>query len=423
MEYKRKIKYKKDKVHISHKIEIYPDQGAKEILDINFNYQRYLYNLGVERYKYCKKECDEIGEKFYLIGHYFFHTFLQSPRRPKRDFELNDRRLIGKIRNCSANRLTRAYENWFSNPKHYGEPTFHKKNDHYMSFELPVIKTRVGNYDTRITENNELIFPKLIIRTPTYEKVNGHCYVSEKPRFNGKPLFVTFSKYEDHYYVCFTYELDKSPYEKTNSKIVVGIDLGIKKFATMATSDKRIMSIDNQNRMKKMLYLLKKVSFYRWKMKNSKKVNNNVLTKNYFRWRKKFCQTHKKMADIRRNMLHEYTTWLTTNFGEIHIEDLWVDEMIVKKKNTFFSKDLAIACFGMFRVMLEYKCKLRGVKLFIVDHYFPSSQKCSQCGNIKPMKLGERFYECPKCGISIDRDVNASLNILTESDQITQICG
>jgi len=68
--------------------------------------------------------------------------------------------------------------------------------------------------------------------------------------------------------------------------------------------------------------------------------------------------------------------------------------------------------FYKFRVQLEYKCKERGIELVVANRFFPSSKKCSACGAIhKELKLKDRVFNCPHCGMSIDRDFNAALNL------------
>ena len=80
-------------------------------------------------------------------------------------------------------------------------------------------------------------------------------------------------------------------------------------------------------------------------------------------------------------------------------------------KNRHLSKSIAKQGFYEFRRMLEYKCKFTGIELVIADRFYPSSKTCSKCGNInKNLKLSDRVYKC-ECGLSIDRDLNASINL------------
>ena len=103
------------------------------------------------------------------------------------------------------------------------------------------------------------------------------------------------------------------------------------------------------------------------------------------------------------------TTYLTDNFQYISIENLNVRGMMANRKLSQAISDLG---FFEFKRQLEYKSKLKGNFFYIVDRWFPSSKKCSNCGIKKEsLKLSERTYICNECGLEIDRDLNASINI------------
>ena len=90
------------------------------------------------------------------------------------------------------------------------------------------------------------------------------------------------------------------------------------------------------------------------------------------------------------------------------IEDLVVSNMM---KNKHLSDAIRKQGFYEFRRQLEYKCNFRGIKLVVADRFYPSSKSCSQCGKIKKdLKLKDRVYKC-SCGLNIDRDLNASINL------------
>ena len=94
---------------------------------------------------------------------------------------------------------------------------------------------------------------------------------------------------------------------------------------------------------------------------------------------------------------------------KIVIEDLNVRGML---KNKHLSKAISNQCFNKFRQYLTYKCQLYGIELEIADRFYPSSKMCSCCGNVrKRLSLSERIYKCKECGLEIDRDYNASINL------------
>jgi IS605 OrfB family transposase len=118
---------------------------------------------------------------------------------------------------------------------------------------------------------------------------------------------------------------------------------------------------------------------------------------------------HARIACIRKDFLHKLTTSTAKTFKLIKIEDLNVSGMLANHKLAGAIADLG---FYEFRRQLEYKCQMYGASLVLVDRWFPSSKICSNCGHKQEMPLSIRTYDCPACGVSIDRDLNASLNIL-----------
>ena len=119
---------------------------------------------------------------------------------------------------------------------------------------------------------------------------------------------------------------------------------------------------------------------------------------------------HRKLANIRQNYLHQTTTEIVkTKPSRIVMESLNVSEMM---KNKHLSKAIQQQKFYEFKRQIEYKSKLNGIEFIQVDKFYPSSKTCSCCGNIKKdLKLSDRMYKCDVCGLVIDRDYNASINL------------
>ncbi|MGO1041905.1 RNA-guided endonuclease InsQ/TnpB family protein, partial [Clostridioides difficile] len=145
------------------------------------------------------------------------------------------------------------------------------------------------------------------------------------------------------------------------------------------------------------------------KYEQNKKGKEFVKTKNIIKLEKQIQQVHRRLANIRNNYLHQTTTNIVkTKPYRVVIEDLAVSNMM---KNKHLSKAISKQGFYEFRRQLEYKCKLRGIELVVSDRFYPSSKTCSQCGEIKKdLKLKDRLYKC-ECGLTIDRDLNASINL------------
>lgn len=178
---------------------------------------------------------------------------------------------------------------------------------------------------------------------------------------------------------------------------VVGIDLGLKSFATL--SDGTI--IDN-------------VKFFREKQseiaKMQKHLSRKIKGSNRYRKNKlRIARLHNKIVNRRKYFLHNITTYLVDNYDIICIEDLNVGGMLANHK---LAKAIFDASFYQFRSMLEYKCRWYGKELSIIDRFYPSSKTCSNCGWKKEdLTLSDRIFKCENCGIEIDRDLNAAINI------------
>ena len=191
--------------------------------------------------------------------------------------------------------------------------------------------------------------------------------------------------------------------------VSLGVDLGIKELAICSNGtvykniNKTYLVRKTEKRLKR---LQKKVSR---KYEQNKKGKEYVKTKNIIKLEKQIQLVHRKLANIRNNYLHQTTTSIVkTKPYRIVVEDLNVKGMM---KNRHLSKAVAKQCFYEFKRQIEYKCKFRGIDLVIANRFYPSSKTCSQCGKIKPdLRLSDRIYKC-ECGLSTDRDLNASINL------------
>ena len=117
-----------------------------------------------------------------------------------------------------------------------------------------------------------------------------------------------------------------------------------------------------------------------------------------------------KLTNIRKNYTNKVVDEVVkTKPSHITIEDLNVSGMM---KNRHLAKTVSQQCFNQFKINLEWKCKIYGIELRIVDRFYPSSKRCSECGFIKKdLKLSDRTYICSECEMIMDRDRNASINL------------
>ena len=213
----------------------------------------------------------------------------------------------------------------------------------------------------------------------------------------------TISRDSDKWFVSFALDVDKVP-PVIHPVESVGIDLGVKCFATLS-DDSLIVAPQTLKSAKT------KLSKEQWQNRN-KRLGNRTLgikaSNNALKYYQRLAKRHARIANIRRDFLQKTTTDISRKYYRIRIEDLNVAGMIANHKLA-----VAISSLGFyeFRRMLTYKAAFFGSKVELVDRWFPSSKTCSCCGNVQPMPLSERVYKCGNCGVAIDRDLNAAINL------------
>ena len=133
------------------------------------------------------------------------------------------------------------------------------------------------------------------------------------------------------------------------------------------------------------------------------------FSSNWYKQKTKVAKIHNQIKNSRLDFLHKLSTELVNKYNAIAIEDLNMKGM---SQALNFGKSVSDNGWGMFTTMLKYKTELSGKQLIKIDKYFPSSQLCSCCGQVNPAtkNLNYRLFTCD-CGNSIDRDLNAAINI------------
>lgn len=197
------------------------------------------------------------------------------------------------------------------------------------------------------------------------------------------------------WYVSFCVDADRLPVEHAQQS--VGVDLGIKAFATLSNNEVFDAPKPLKQAKTKLAKLQRKASKQVKRSKNQRKTYDKIRN------------LHNRIKCIRHDFLHKLTTYLAKTFKLIKIEDLNVSGMM---RNHKLAGAIADVGFYEFRRILTYKCLMYDADLRLVNQWFPSSKTCSECGNIQDMPLKIRTYECNSCGMIKDRDLNAAINIL-----------
>lgn len=236
------------------------------------------------------------------------------------------------------------------------------------------------------------------------EKLRGKSitFCNPKVSFDGKYWILSLSIEEENPPICE---------EKTEP---IGVDLGIK--STAVISDGTVFR--NINKDKKMQKLTKRKKRLQRKLARKYRMNNGKKTKNMTKLQRQLRKLDRKMTNIKQNFRHQLTNSLVKREPSfIVIEDLNVRGML---KNRHLSKAISDQSFNLISKYLLQKCKRKGIKIIIADRFYPSSKTCSNCGNIKRnLKLSDRTFTCESCNFSIDRDLNAAINLLNYGMQIS----
>ena len=301
--------------------------------------------------------------------------------------------------------LDKAFENFFKKCKAgskgpNGFPQFKSKKKGIGGFRL---------HDT-VAEGN-------LIKLPRIGKVRlkERNYLPTKERTDVRVLGASVSTKAGRWFASLQVEQELSDPQVDTTIPVLGVDLGVKVLATC--SDGTVY--DNPKALKsgtKRLRVLQKAVSRKVKGSSNRRKSVQILARQHYR-----------VSCVRKDALHKASDAITKRCSVLVLETLNVAGML---KNHCLAKAVADASMGELHRQISYKAAWRGVPLVLADRWFPSSKKCSSCGNVKKdLVLSDREYKCVECGVVVDRDLNAALNlaILAGSSPVggfaTQACG
>jgi putative transposase len=244
---------------------------------------------------------------------------------------------------------------------------------------------------------------------------NASALVSKVESGSARVLSAVIRFERGRWFVSFSAETERAVRAPARPEAVAGADLGIKTLAVL--SDGR--QIPNPGHLGGALRKVRRLSrtqsrrqgpfdpAARWRRTPSNR---------WKRARADLGKAHGRVADLRRDSTHKLTTSLAREYGTIVIEDLNVAGML---KNRRLGRHIADASFGEIRRQLTYKTAWNGGRLIVADRWFASSKTCSGCGAVKAkLALSERTYGCTACGLVLDRDENAAVNLARYGEQV-----
>ena len=367
----------------TYKFRMYPNDEQKILINKTFGSARYTYNYYLDKMINNGYKTSYVNIQDYVDNLKYESMFLQK--------------IDSIVIRQSLFNLDNAYQKMFN--KQGGYPKFKSKYGR-NSYNTVAVYSK---YKDKEYCNIELNLQTRQIKLPNLNWLNIRGYRNTF-NINGKLKCATISKEPNgKYYVSVLYEIPDIDII-IRPRTIVGIDIGIKKLLTLSDGT----TIDNNKYIEKYQKRIK-----RKQRELSRKVKGS---NNYYKCKKELAILYSKLANSRKYYVHKITKNITDEYDIITCEKLKTKEMIINGKENQLSTKINDATFSEIIRQLSYKAKFKGKKFYQINTYYPSSQICSRCDNQdkKYKNLNEREYKCAKCGMELDRDFNASINIMFE---------
>ena len=365
------------------KIRLSPTKEQEELMFQSVGIARFAYNWGLSKWEEMYKE--GIKPSKAKIRKEFNNSI-----RKNDDFKWLYN-VSGQITAQAFADLEDAYKNFFDGLAQ--RPKFKNKKKSKKSFYV--------RYDAIKFSNNRVNIEKIgkVKYSSNYKIPKLDKYTNPRCHFDGK-----------YWYLTFGFEHGESQ-ASLNEDLSIGIDLGISHLAIVNHLDNPIKNINKSKevrRLKKKLKRLQRQVSRKYEM--NKKGSKFVKTNNIIKLERQIKLVHRRLNNIRNNHIHQATSKIIKlNPYRVVMEDLNVSGMM---KNKHLAEKIAEQKFYEFKRQMKYKCEINKIELFEADRCYPSSKACSCCKNIKKdLKLSDRTYNCNVCGLVIDRDKNASINL------------
>lgn len=356
----------------AYKYRIYPNNSQKELIAKHIGCCRYIYNYGL------KKKIKVYQESKQGVSRFDLQSDLVVLKKQQETSWLKD--VNSQSLQASLANLDQAFTRFFKEKK--GFPKFKSKRVGKQTFQIPQF-TKVN------FENNKVFLPKF--------KSGIKCVFHRI--FEGKIKTSTISKTPSgKYFISILVELNEDNPKKMpiDENQAIGVDLGIKTFATLSDG----IEIENPKNLHKSLCKLKRLQ--RGVSRKQKGGSNRKKAL------KKVAIMYEKTTNRRIDFLHKTSKFLIDNYNTICLETLSAENMV---KNHHLAQALSDIAIGIFNSFIDYKAEWYGKNIIRIGRFEPSSKMC-ECGNVyKNLKLSQRVWTCPICGRVNQRDLLAANNI------------
>lgn len=405
------------------KIKIKPNKILEQRLILLCNNSRFIYNFLLSESKKYKKELKETVPMKEITNYRKKYRLLVNESRMydkygeiyNDEFQKILKETPSQIVDKECEFLKKAWDDTVDfikknekakKPKPldkiHTSPVFKKINKDKMSFTIH----RKNETNFKINDN--------ILKVSKMEFKIDKCRFINLIDPSKDIKLITVSKSNYGWYLSICIDIPDNVFGRDLTHKECGIDWGVSKFAT--DSDGNYYSFKEQENYTKYIRMEKRIRKLNKKLSNKRNKNNNCYRSNRYKKLKiKISKLYETMANIRRNFIHHVSKYYIMNYDVIVIEDIKTSNMM---KNHKLARSIAESMFYTWKAILSYKSLWHGNNLSLVPPR-NTSQTCSSCGYVKTgddkLQLKEKIYKCNNCGLEIDRDYNASINILNKS--------
>ena len=357
----------------TYRYRAYPSQPQKSALNRQMYLSKQLYNLLLEQ---SQKHFKETGKTF---TKYDMNKWITKFKKKNPEFD----ELYSQVCQNIADRVSKAYQNFFR-----------RIEERKQGKKIKVGFPRFKSYVSSLTYPQSGFKPEK--KKVSISKIGRINFVNHRD-IEGeiKTMSIKQTKSQE-WYITFLVEKEDTPLF-SNNKPQVGIDLGLKEYATMSDGTR----IPNPRISNKSIDKLKTIQR---RLSNKKRGGRNRR-----RAKIKLARISEHIARQRDDFFHKTSHRLVNSYSFIAYEELKIANMM---KNHHLARQITDVSWGNFTQYLCYKAESAGCRVVGVDPR-NTTKTCSECGNIQDIELSERTFLCQKCGMSKDRDLNASINILT----------
>lgn len=375
----------------AYKIEINPTDEQKSKIHQTIGVSRFIYNFYIAH----NKEVYEKEGKF--VSGVDFSKWLNNEYIPNNQDKKWIKEVSSKATKQAIMNGDKAFKDFFKGTK--GFPKFKKRKNQDVKAYFPK-----NNKTDWTLERHRVKIPTLgWVRFKEFGYIPTNSMVKSG----------TVSQKADKYYVSILVDEDVIQVSKPINE-GIGIDVGIKDFAICSDGIK-FKNVNKNSTVKKVEKKLKREQrklsrkYESLKIRNKNIKEGRATRQNIQKQVVKVQKLNQRLVNIRTDYINKIVfSIIKQKPSYITIEDLAVSNLM---KNKHLSKAIASQKFFEFKTKLMSKCKENNIELRIVDRFYPSSKTCSQCGKVKKdLKLSDRIYRCD-CGFTIDRDLNASMNL------------